>query len=226
MPTFSALEQKKAQLIRKATKGGVFVAPVSADPVAELTELVSGKVLLKTLPTGYEDLGYLTGDGAQFAREVATSDISSWGATTPTRTDITSDSTTLTVLAQETKLVTIGLSTGADVAGITAAADTGEVSIEKGDTTAMAQYRVLSVALDKNKATGGEIYIARFLPRAEVSNYAEQSFGSGDEAIGWGVTFSSKKDDALNYSERWIFGGQGWLDLLDEMGIEQETVTP
>jgi hypothetical protein len=57
---------------------------------------------LAPLPSGMDDLGWLTSDGAQFSRDVSASEVTSWGSVTPTRTDITSDSTTMTVTAQET----------------------------------------------------------------------------------------------------------------------------
>lgn len=217
----SILENRKRDLIRKAKRGGAFVAPRTATPIESITEFVGGAVKLKALPAEYEGLGHLTADGMQFAREVSQSEISSFGSTTPTRTDITADSTTLTVVAQETKLLTIGLATGADLAAIKGDATTGEVRIAKPATPQSRSYRVLSIAVDDSEY--GEIYIARFLPNAKVTNYAEQSLSNGDEAIPWGVTWTSERDDVLGTSEVQMFGGPGWLALLDEMGIEQES---
>ena len=76
---------------------------------------------------------------------------------------------------------------------------------------------MLSLAVDQGD--GGEIYIARFLPRAKVSGYAEQSFGGGDDPVTWGVTFTGEEDSDLGYSERWIFGGAGWKEQLVAMGF-------
>jgi hypothetical protein len=217
---YDTLKNKQAELIRKALDGSVFVADLAADPIAELTVAVVGPpatVGLAPLPTDWDDLGWLTDDGAQFSRDVAASEVSSWGSVTPTRTDVTSDSSTLTVVAQETKLLTLGMATGADLASITADATTGEVSIAKPSRPKSKHYRVLSRAVDEGE--GGEIYIARFLPRAKVSSYAEQTFGKGDDPITWGVTLVGEEDSDLGYSERWIFGGAGWKALLTEMGI-------
>lgn len=123
----------------------------------------------------------------------------------------------MTVSAQETKLLTIGMATGADLAGITPDAATGEVSIAKPSRPKAKHYRVLSLAVDQGDA--GEIYLARFLPRAKVSGYAEQAFGGGDDPILWGVTLTGEEDSTLGYSERWIFGGAGWNALLVQMGF-------
>lgn len=222
MADYEALKNKQTELIRKALDGSVFVADVTADAIANLTSYTAGPPVvidLTPLPAEYDDLGWLTNDGAQFSRDVSASEVSSWGSVTPTRTDVTSDSTTMTVTAQETKLLTIGMATGADLAGLEAAFQTGEVSIAKPARPKSKHYRVLSLAVDQGDA--GEIYIARFLPRAKVTGYAEQSFGGGDDPITWGVTLAGEEDSTLGYSERWIFGGPGWLALLPEMGFTQ-----
>ena len=220
MADYEALKNKQTELIRKALDGSVFVADVTAAAITNLTTYTAGPpavIDLTPLPTDYDDLGWLTNDGAQFSRDVSASEVTSWGSVTPTRTDVTSDSTTMTVTAQETKLLTIGMATGADLSGITPAVNTGEVSIAKPARPKSKHYRVLSLAVDQGDA--GEIYIARFLPRAKVTGYSEQSFGGGDDPITWGVTMTGEEDSTLGYSERWIFGGPGWNALLVPMGF-------
>ena len=221
MPSYDALKNKQTELIRKALDGSVFLAPVTADPIDALTEQTGVDpdfvIGLAALPTDWDDLGWLTSDGAQFSRDVSSSDVTSWGSVTPTRTDVVSDTSTLTVVCQETKLLTIGLATGADLTAITPDVDTGEVRIAKPSRPASKHYRALSVAVDQGDA--GEIYIARFLPRAKVSGYAEQSFGGGDDPVTWGVTLTGEEDSDLGYSEEWLFGGAGWNAILTEMGF-------
>lgn len=220
MGNYSTLKNKQAELIRKALEGSAFLATVTADPIAELTTVTGVApdevVDLTPLPTGYDDLGWLSAEGVSFAREVAQSDVTSWGSVTPTRSDITSDTSTVTVVAQETKLLTIGLATGADLAGITPDAASGEVSVAKPARPSARRYRLLTLAVDEGDF--GEIYVARFFPRAKVTNYSEQSFTSGDDPISWGVTFTGEQDSTLGYSERWIFGGAGWKAQLAQMG--------
>lgn len=226
MPSYDALKNKQSELIRKALDGSVFVADVTADPIDELTVFhaavtgppaVPAFVDLAPLPDDWDDLGFLTSDGAAFARDVSNSEVTSWGSVTPTRTDIVSDTTTLTVVAQETKLLTIGLATGADLANIVPDPDSGEVRIAKPVRPKSRHYRALSLAVDQGD--GGEIYIARFLPRAKVSSYAEQAFNSNDEPVTWGVSLVGEVDSELGYSEEWLFGGDGWKALLTEMGF-------
>jgi len=217
--SYADLEERKSHLIRKALKGSCFGAPRTADPIETLTT-TGGE--LNTLPESYSDFGWLTEEGMPFGRDVSQSDITSFGSTTPTRSDVTADTTTLTIIAQETKASTIALGTGADLAAIRAAAGTGEVRIDKPETPSAKYYRLLALAVDQDD-TGAEIYIARFLPRAKVTGFNAQTYAGGDQAITWGVTFTAYSDSTLGFTESWLFGGPGWLNLLDDMGIEQES---
>src|SRR5690606_41499635 len=85
------------------------------------------------------------------------------------------------------------------------------------DRPATRHYRILTIGVDL--ADAGEIYVARFLPRASVSDKDDQAFQSGDDPLGWPVTLTAYKDAALGTSERYYFGGPGWAALLDDMGF-------
>lgn len=217
---YDALKEKQSELIRKALQGSVFAASIDADVPVRLTDVTDSK--LAALPTTgtpdmpWGDLGWLSNDGAQFSNDVSSSDVTSWGSVSPTRSDITSDTSALTVVMQETKLMTIGLYTGAVLTADSPEAD-GELIITKPSRPKSRAYRVLSVAVDDGDA--GEIYIGRLLPRAKVTGKAEQAFGGGDDPIGWGVTFNGEEDSTLGFSERWFFGGPGWKALLVKMGF-------
>lgn len=221
MAGFADLRDKKNELIRKATDGSLFVAEGDAPLVTSLTTYTAGPpvtIVPTPLPLGYNDVGWVTSDGFGTSRDVSNSEITSFGSVAPTRTDVTSDTTTLTGTMQETKLLTLGLATGADLAAITADADSGEVIIKKPTRPRAKNYRGLLVSVDENES--GEIYVARFFPRLKVTNFAEQNFTSGDEAITWGVTWTAEEDSVYGAAEAWLFGGPGWKALLDEMGIE------
>lgn len=226
MPSYDALKNKQTELIRKALDGSAFIAPITADSIDSLTThhvAVTGPPAvpafndLTALPTGWDDLGWLTAAGMAFSRDVSESNVTSFGSVSPTRTDVVSDTGTLDVVCQETKLITIGLATGADLAGITPDATSKEVQIAKPLAPTSRFYRVLSLAVDQGD--GGEIYIGREMPRAKVTNYAAQAYASGDDPITWGVTFTAFADSDLGYAERWLFGGDGWAALLTEMGF-------
>ena len=102
-------------------------------------------------------------------------------------------------------------------AATAAACKNGAIEIKKPTRPSAKSYRVLSVAVDEYN--GDELYIARYLPRAKVTGFSEQSFGGGDEPIMWGVTFTGEEDSALGFSESWLFGGPGWKALLEKMGF-------
>lgn len=214
----SALQLKQAELIRKATDGSAFIAPGNSLLVETLTTgTVGTDADLNALPAGYTDFGFLTTDGVQTGRDVATSDITSWGQSSPTRSDVTTDSSTFTIVPQETNLSTISTYTGADIAAITATSTSGEVKLVKPTKPSSRTYRLLVVSEDET--ADGFIWYARFVPRAKVTGYAAQNLSGGDEAITWGVTFGAEPDTELGGSEAWFFGGPGWFALLGAMGI-------
>lgn len=215
MADWESLKNHQNALIRKALEGSVFVAPYSATGITSVTGSDSS---LNALPAGYEDVGFISDDGAQFSRDVDSSDVTSWGSVEPTRRDITSDVTTLQIAMQETKKTTIGLYTGADMSAVTADASSGEVQVEKPDRPAAKYYRVLSVAVDLSDA--GDIYVCRYLPRASVTDFDDQAFqSSDDDPILWSVTMTGYNDAASGFSERYQFGGPGWKALLGAMGF-------
>ncbi len=120
---YSALDEKKQELIRKAKDGSVFVGPISAPLITSLTTGAGAD--LTALDEDYVDLGYTTTDGVTFGRTTDLSEVRSFGSVEPTRTDVTNDTITMACTGQETKLDTIGLYTGADYSTIQAAAVTG-----------------------------------------------------------------------------------------------------
>jgi hypothetical protein len=218
--SYSALREKQNELIRKARDGSVFIAPMSTTNLASLTTGSSSDLV--TLPTGWEDLGWTSTDGASFGRETETSDVNAFGAQEPVRSDITSDVITMEVTALETKLLTLGLYIGVDTSGIEAAAVTGEVRIAKPTRAANYHYRVLGLFVDEIEE--GEIYLGRYMPRAKITDRAEQVYADGDDPVQFGFTFTGFEDSTAGTSHEWLFGGPGWKALLTKMGIT--TATP
>jgi hypothetical protein len=213
--SYDDMQQRNAALVMKALQGSVFIAPFSAAAIATLTE--SDK-MLTALPAGYEDVGWTSDDGAQFSRSVDTSDITAWGSVEPVRSDVTSDVTTLQIACLETRRVTIGLYTGADMNTVTPDPSTGEVGIEKPARPGFQYYRALALAVDLTD--DGELYVARYLPRARVTDYDDQSFQSSDDSpITYPVTMTGYEDPVLGYSEKYFYGGPGWSARLAAMGF-------
>lgn len=220
MGNFDSIKKHQSELIRKALSGSVFIAEATADPIEDLTESTGTSpnqvIGLAELPTGYFDLGLLSDDGVSHSSETTSSDVTSWQSVTPTRSDITSEITTITLLAQETSLVTLALTSGSTFSSLVPAAVTGELSIPKASRPSSKFYRLLTLAVDENEF--GEIYLARYFPRAKITGKAEQAFAKGDTPIGWGMTFQGYEDSSVGYSERLIFGGPGWFGLKAKMG--------
>jgi hypothetical protein len=216
MGTYSALRDKKNQLIRKARDGSVFIAPYSAPTIANLTTNTSGP--LTPLPTGWTDLGHISTDGASFGRDTAVSDVRSFGSTEPTRSDMTSDTITMQCTAQETNINTLQLYTGADLSATMATAVTGEFQIAKPAIPGFKFWRILGLFVDYTD--DGELYMGRYMPRTRVTELGEQAFADGDDPIQYQVTFTGFEDATLGYSHKWLFGGPGWLALLSDMGID------
>lgn len=188
-------------------------------PAAAVTTTTPGVgVDLAVLPDLYEDLGWLTSDGVTYGRTTEVSDVTSFGSVQPTRSDVTNDTITMSVVAQETRLLTLGLYTGADTGALTADAATGEFSISKPDIPGFRYYRVLGMFVDRDDA-GREIVMARYMPRARITEWGEQALNDGDDPITYSMTFTGYEDSTVGYSHRWIFAGAGWKALLSSMGL-------
>lgn len=222
MPNYAGLAQKKNELIRRARDGSVFIAERTATQTP-ITDLTTGTPpLLAPLPTGFEDLGWTSTDGVTFGRETESSQIRSFGSTEPTREDITNDTITMSVTAQETKMLTIGLSTGVDTTALQAKVGTGELSISKPNLPNPRYYHVLGIFVDES--SDGELYFARYMPNAKITEFGETVYTSdGDDPIQYAMTFTGFEASDLGYSHRWIWAGEGWLALLASMGITQAT---
>lgn len=72
--------------------------------------------------------------------------------------------------------------------------------------------------LSKDGAGTKEIYIAKLMPRANVSAKSDQNWNSED-ALTYGMTVQAKVDDDAGYAVRHLFGGPGWKDNLVKMGF-------
>jgi hypothetical protein len=223
MPNYAGLAKKKQELVRKALDGSLFTAPADAPAIASLTTYTAATttapevIELTPLPAGYVDGGLTTDEGLRFARAVETSETTSWGRVEPTRSDTNSDVTTLAVDFQELSKFTLSLYTGAALASLVPVADSKELRIPKPARPTARYYRLLALAVDDTDA--GEIYVAKFFPRAKTTEFSDQAFAKGDDAINWGMTFTAYVDDALGYSQNDMFGGPGWKALITEMGF-------
>ena len=216
MAVYADLRDKKNELIRRAKDGSVFVADMSVAVPAALTE---GAGVLSTLdPEDWTDLGWISTDGVTYDRETDQVEVQSFGSSEPTRSDVTRDEISMSCTAQETKALTMGITTGADIAAILANATTGEVQIAKPTRPKLRFYRVLGLFMDHDD-DGLEIYFGRLMPRAQVADFGSQGYNEDETGISYPMTWRGKEDSSLGYSHKWFWGGPGWKALLTDMGI-------
>jgi hypothetical protein len=216
VPTFSELQDRAQTLIRKGLEGSVWVKRYSAtdDPI----ETIGTGSALDALPTGYTDLGWITKDqGLNWTRDIETSDVTSLGSAEPTRRDITSDVSGLQVTAQETKAVTVGLYEGLDLSATTHAG--GNVVVDKPDRPASIYYRVFGMMKDGDGADA--IYIAKWLPRAQVTDRGEQAWNEENE-VQYQFTFSAFVDPDVGTSQRLLIWSPT-VGLIEDMGFNAAT---
>lgn len=221
MANYAALRAKKNQLIRRAKDGSIFVAKMSvAVPAALTTGADAGLITLSA--TDWKDAGWFTTDGVTYDRETDSVDTQSFGSSEATRSDVTRDEISMNATLQETKALTIGLTTGAEIEAIKANAVTGEVQIAKPTRPKLRYYRVLGLFLDHDD-NGDEIYFGRLMPRAQVGDFGSQGYNEDETGISYPMTWRGKEDSALGFSHKWFWGGPGWKALLTDMGIASES---
>jgi hypothetical protein len=217
MADYAALSDKKNELIRRAVDGSVFVADMSVTPPLTLTTL-STAVLTVLDPDDWTDLGWTSTEGVSYERTTESVDTSSFGSSEPTRSDVTRDEIAMSCTAQETKALTMGITTGADIAAILANATSGEVQVAKPARPKLRFYRVLGLFLDHDD-NGLEIYFGRLMPRAQISDFGSQGYNEDETGISYPMTWRGKEDSTLGYSHKWFWAGPGWKSLLTDMGI-------
>lgn len=210
MPTFNEVKGHKGSNIRKVLEMAIFVKPHEEDDT-EITQVWTDAGGL-VVPAGYLPVGHVTkDDGAAWSREQDMAEVESMGYSEPTRRDILKDVSGLAFTMQESKKLTMELFHGLDLSAVTTDAD-GNFFFDKASRPVSRKYRVL--ALGKDGDGPDAIYVARWLPRAQVTENGEQAWTEGDE-VKYPATFSSYTDEAFGTSFREIWGGPG----LDHEGM-------
>ncbi|MER5608339.1 hypothetical protein AB0F93_00085 [Micromonospora tulbaghiae] len=221
MASYAALARKKNELIRRAKAGSVFVATMDVEVPENLTSGVDAG-LITLNPAEWRDLGWLSTEGVNYERTTESVDTNSFGSSEATRSDVTRDEISLSCTAQETHALTMGITTGADIAAIKANAVTGEVQIAKPARPKLRFYRTLGLFLDHDD-DGEEIYFGRLMPRAQVNDFGSQGYNEDETGISYPMVWRGKEDSSLGFSHKWFWGGPGWRNLLEAMEIPLET---
>lgn len=211
MATFNDIKGHNPKNIRKILEMAIFVKRYD-DADTEITSIWDGTGLV--LPARYESVGLTTkSDGATWQRDQEVSDVTSHGYAEPTRRDILSDQTGLNFTAQEAKRTTLELDKGVDLSAVKPDAN-GNLVIDKPSRPQPLYWRVLAIGKDGDGPDA--IYVVRWLPRAQVTENAEQNWSEESE-LTFPSTFSAYTDPDVGTSMREIWAGPG-LDHV-EMGF-------
>lgn len=204
MATFSEAKGHNGSNVRKVLEMAIFVKPWEAADTA-ITSIYAATGGL-TIPTGYLPVGMVTkDDGASWSRQQDSSDVMSYGYAEPVRRDITSDVTSLAFTMQESKKTAMELYHGLDLT--TVATDTdGNFYFDKASRPVQRKYRVLAIGKDGDGPDA--IYVARWLPKAQVTENGDQAWSEGDE-VKYPATFTAYTDSTVGTAFREIWGGPG-----------------
>lgn len=221
MPSFDEIKAKQASLIRKGLDASVFVAPLTAAVPEAFTDPTGALV---ALDEDYVDLGWLSQDsGVNFAREAEVSEVLALGSLTPVRRDVTSNNSTLTVVALEQNAKTLELYSGSDLRNVEADAASGEVQFTEATRPTTRYYRVITMAVDGGP--GEEIYFGRIFSRASVSEVGEYAL-AGEDPTQLEITFANAPDDTLGWATKHFFCGPGWNTMVEAAGFTRAVATP
>jgi hypothetical protein len=148
------------------------------------------------------------GDGATWSRSVDTSEVSSWGAVEPTRTDITKQTDGLKFTAQETKRKTLELYEGVNLSGVVPDPVSGEVRFDRPPRPSTRDFRAFGLFVDGVGADA--IYVTKLAPKATVTATEDSKWSDGDDPVSYGVTLTAQYDADAKTAMRFFFGGPGW----------------
>ena len=213
MATFDTLADFKDELVRKILAGAALTAPTSASLPATLT---TGATSALTETTGFKSLGRISDAGLSASADTESSGVPGWGALEDVRTDIIRRTSTFGFTCIETRKEVLGLYYNQDLSGVTPDATTGEVSFTEATKPDTRYCRMVLLGVDGEGDNA--IYIARFLPRATISEISEQTWSTAD-ALAYQMTVTAKIDSTLGYAVKHLYGGPGWKALNAKMGF-------
>jgi hypothetical protein len=217
--TWEDFDDRVPENVRKALRGSLFLAPTSADLITSITidGADAGTPTLNVLPDGYTGAGQLSDAGLVLGNQPTVVTVPGWGRTSPVRADITTNQRTIQGVGLETNKMTLALYFQVDPSTITPDATTAEVQITEPDSPTVFYWRALALAVDQTD--DGEIYLARFFPRASVTNLGNMTFDSAADTINFDCTLTAYTDTDAGYSSKFFAGGPGWKPLKTGMGF-------
>lgn len=211
-----------AGAIRKYTRAVIFVAPMDAPEIEKLTTAGEGnRVQLAKVPDAYKPIGLIRkSEGIEFSADRETSETESLGYAQPTRTDVTTEASSLTFTPHEETRLVQQLYYGLDLSDVTPDPSTGEVQFARPTLPATIYYRVLVVGVDG--AGDQEFFKAWFVPRGQITETESTGMSAEDEAA-YGMTLNATPDPKAGYSTKVVLGGAGFKKNQAELGWTPST---
>ncbi|WP_247691241.1 hypothetical protein [Streptomyces sp. B15] len=221
MPVFDDIAEFRNELIRKQLSQAIFAADMSADPIEDLFDPATGE--LQPLPAGYQAVGFTTDDGLTFPSDLSMADVVSSQSVEPTRSDVESDVLTAQYAPQETNAATVSLYEGLPLSGPDALPAAGSAWMWDRPKTPKNPYRrMLFIGVDFDD-DGAEIYVAKFFPRARLSDKDDEQWARSTETQR-PVTLTAYRDSTVGTSCRNWVDGPGWRALAPSGTNEVQTV--
>jgi hypothetical protein len=213
---YTTIAHRQSILIRKALQGSVFIAPYTSSAITSIT--TGSAADIAPLPAGYTDVGMIDKKNAPtWASKVTSQEVMAWGDVYAARRDITKIDGSLKFTMLETNKTSLQLYIGQDLSSTPIAATTKELVINQQSRPSPIPYRVLGLFQD---GTGvNAIYVARFYPRAFVTDIGDQKWDDDSDALMYDVTLTPQNDSVLGTPVVHFFGGPGWQSLLAATGF-------
>ncbi|MBM4469934.1 hypothetical protein GS982_20315 [Rhodococcus hoagii] len=218
--SFTSIKAAKDHLLIKALDVAIFLAPHYTPHPSAFTD--TGAKLLK-LPATFAPVGLIAAkDGVSFARNVETTPTESYGELQATRLDVTADTTTMSFTPQQTTKLNLELANNVDLAAVKAGKDNGEVFFAQSTTPRIRYYSAIAIGRDGDETK--PIYIFKVMPKVAVSKYDGESWNKDTLVGSQKLTLTAFNDATAGFAVGHGFGGQGWLDILEDVGFEKALV--
>lgn len=213
--TVSDIEAGNSNLVLRATRMAVLIAPEGTAAISTIVDGTSGGNL--SIPDTYQSVGFLEkSDGLAIAPKIDTSPSEAYGETQPIAYYVTGSTTTATFTMKESKKAVLDAYYAMDLSAVAADATTGEVTFDLPDTPAVRYPRLLVIGQHRQGADA--VYIGHLFPRVMITDIAEQDYKDDGDVV-YKVTYTALVDAALGTAHRPFYSGPGMSALASEMGF-------
>ena len=125
---------------------------------------------------------------------------------------------TLSFAALETNKATIDAFSGVDQTAIVKDPTTGSIKFDKPPLPVIRDVRTLALFKDNNADGTGDIYIAVYFQRSNITQNGDQTYAFTDAGLTYPMQSAALMDDAAGTAIRLMWGGPGLASLVTAMG--------